>query len=160
MSFNTSPPPRRKPLIVALAVIVIVLTVGAVYAIFSQTLPSVNIPGQFGLTPCPNPLVAEGTPTAGAGSILYDCGTGTHAFTVSNGPGQATPTWKPIPTSPTGITVTLSITTSGSCSAFSQLTNNTAFTFPVSASYDYCLGYSGVPLSGGTVGPVTIQWAP
>lgn len=142
--------------------IIIIASVGVVYAaFFSQTLPTINVPKQLQLVACSTSPIPETQPSPGSGVILFDCGSSTAAFTVSNGPGMATPTFT-IPTNPSTISTSLGITLTPATTCvgatITPLTSGTPLNLQ-DGGYDYCLGYSAVPVGGGTIGPVTISWS-
>lgn len=152
--------PRRKSIVTAILVVAIILGVGIVYALFQQTIPQVNVPARPLLTSSCSTLTVEGTPTAGSGVLLVDCGSGQPAFVIGNVPFQATPSFK-IPVTPSNATTSLGIIPQGpTCVgvAVTPLVNNTALTFSTNQGYDYCLGYN-TGNSAGTIGPVIINWA-
>src|SRR2546425_3076512 len=166
------------------SIIAISSLVGVVYAalLLTQTFPAVTIPSTpaITITSACSPgtsgtgaLVLESTPTVDSGTLIFDCGpagssTPTPALSVSIASFltsvPATPTFTIVTSPATGPSVTLALGTPGSpfgtCSfqAEAPLTSGSPISL-TTASFDYCLAYSGFSTSGGSITSFTITWA-
>ena len=155
---------RRVYLSLVLVGVSAILSV-IVYATVSQMFPAVTVPPlTFATTQNCSTLHLQNAPTAGLGTMIANCMSGTStvaAFTV-NRDGSSTPTFTI--TASSGITQTsLGIDADGSgcapATSITTLTSGIAVSFTGAASYIYCLTYTATN-TGGTISQFTVNWSP
>ncbi len=136
----------------------------AVYASVSQIFPAVTVPPLVFATQqnCSN-LHIQNSPSAGAGTLIANCMSGTStiaAFTV-NRDGSSTPTFSITHNSGILTEPVLGIAADGTgCGGtINPLTSGTAVSFSGAGAFIYCLTYTASS-SGGTINQFTVSWSP
>lgn len=162
MSFaSTTGKTANKARVPILVFLIMLVTVGAVFAIvaFTQTGPSTTIPPPTAvMAPACSTLANFTKPVPVTGSVAYSCTGLPNAFTVTNGPVTATPTVHGLPSS---LTLTFyngaqNLSPCPGSAPSATILNNTAMSI-ATGTYNYCIFYTG--LATGLTFSFSISWA-
>lgn len=137
---------RHRLLIIVISIATVASLIGGAFAlaVLTQNLPSYTATAPVISPSCTGTLTAQ---SAGSGTVLFDCGTGTSAFSVTNGPATVTPVIT-YGAGNTYITVGIIPSTSTTCSGTGfQAILGTPINVP-NGSYSYCATFT--PPSTGT----------
>ncbi len=147
--------------IIAILGIVALSSIGVTFAattLLIQNTPPIPVPARAFLTSTCDTLTLEPstTFTPENGVAVLDCGTGQPGFTVFNPPHSTFIATYTLPTVAQGTVGPLAVSTDQCVNAI-ILTSGQPILL-AEGSYDYCLDYSGFPVSGGTIPGFTVDW--
>src|SRR6267143_700304 len=131
---------RDTKIAVGMALILGVAMVVAAVSLFTHTFPN-STTGAHATTSCPTLTAGTASALVGPGTVRFNCGASTPAFTADGG-GPITPTFSLATTLYTALTIVSSGAITTGCTGGTALTSGVGIT-PAAGSYDYCATYTG-----------------